>query len=317
DDMAGEGQLEGEKTSTFPHKVFPSKKEGLETIIPTPFGNQLLLEFAMAAIDGENLGQGPEPDVLCVSFSSIDYCGHKFGPYSHEVQDMTLRLDRQIADFVKFLDKKIGLANVVLLLTSDHGVAPTPEFAIAQGLDGKRINESEVVDDLLGKMKERFGTTELLLTPRIVGDNFFFNHEVLREKQISPDTLCDFISEWALSTGLYLEVYSRKELLEGRAPGPIGMRVMNGFNAERSGDIVLVSKPYAIPGDKNSGTTHGSPYAYDTHVPVAFYGVPFKAGRYADDFSVTDIAATLCAAMHINPPPLCMGKPLVRALALP
>jgi predicted AlkP superfamily pyrophosphatase or phosphodiesterase len=142
---AGEGTLSGETNSTFPHVVVLSKEKGYENIAPTPYGNQLLAEFAQAAIEGENLGAGPQLDLLCVSFSSIDSCGHRFGPYSQEVQDITLRLDRQLNEFFGYLDEKIGLDHVAMVLTADHGVAPTPEFATEQGMDGQRLNESAVM----------------------------------------------------------------------------------------------------------------------------------------------------------------------------
>jgi predicted AlkP superfamily pyrophosphatase or phosphodiesterase len=302
---------------TFPHNINPSKKEGLETIMPTPYGNQMLLEFAKATMDGEKLGQGPQTDVLTVSFSSIDYAGHKFGPYSQEVQDAFLRLDRQIAELFAYLDKKVGLAHVAAVLTADHAVAPTPEFANEQGLVGGRIDSITQMGELLAKLNERFGPAKYLLAPRVFDNNLYFNHEVLLQKQLSRETLCDFIREWALSTGVYSAAYSRAQLLEGHAPGPIGLRVMNGFNAERSGDLVLVPKPYYIHGGQNSGTTHGSPYAYDTHVPVAFFGAQFKPGRYADECTIVDIVPTLTAAMHINDPPAVMGRALVRVLAEP
>jgi predicted AlkP superfamily pyrophosphatase or phosphodiesterase len=252
-----------------------------------------------------------------VSFSSIDYAGHKFGPYSQEVQDAFLRLDRQIAELFAYLDQKVGLAHVVAVLTADHAVAPTPEFANEQGLGGGRIDSITQMGELLAKLNERFGPAKYLLAPRMFDNQLYFNPDVLRDKQLSAETLCDFIREWALSTGVYEAAYSRAQLLDGRAPGPLGLRVMNGFNAERSGDVVLVPKPYYIHGGVSSGTTHGSPYAYDTHVPVAFFGAPFKPGRYADACAIVDIVPTLSAAMRINDPPGVMGQALVRILAEP
>ncbi len=320
DEAAGEGVLEGEKKATFDHVIAGSKTEGYETIMPTPFGNQILLEFAEAAIDGEKLGQGAQPDVLSVSFSSVDYAGHKFGPYSQEVQDVVLRLDRQLEELFRYLDKKIGLANIDIVMTADHGVAPTPEFAAEQGLDGRRADGNELMKDLVGKLNERFGPGRYLLTlpgkllPRMFEGNLYFNQDTLKEKQLVPETLVAFIREWALSTGQFHAVYGRDQLLDGRAPGIIGQRVMNGFNAERSGDVVLIFKPFIIPVPGKTGTTHGSPFSYDTHVPVMFYGAPFIAGRFADEFAITDIVPTLSAALHIEEPPCSMGKPFTKAL---
>ncbi|MBI5773122.1 MAG: alkaline phosphatase family protein [Verrucomicrobia bacterium] len=317
DDAPGEGTLTGEKTSTFPHTIKPSASEGFETFMPTPFGNQLLAEFARAAVEGEQLGTGPQPDVLCVSFSSIDYCGHKFGPYSHEVQDITLRLDRQLGEFFAYLDGKFGMNNVMVMLTADHGVAPTPEFAAREGLDGQRLSESQFMVELMGKLDVKFGAGKYFLTSKIYEGNLYFNHDTLQEKKISVAEVSSFIREWVLSTGKYQACFTRDQLLDGRAPGLVGQAVLNGFNAERCGDMVLIPKPFIIPGGSKSGTSHGSPFNYDTHVPVLFFGAAFKPGRYADEFYITDIAPTLCAALRIAPPSGCVGKPFVKALANP
>jgi arylsulfatase A-like enzyme len=203
------------------------------------------------------------------------------------------------------------------MLTADHGVMPTPEFAAQQGLDGQRVDEVVLVGDLVAKLGERFGSSAILLQKRFYDGNIYFNHEALREKGIAPSEVVTFIREWALSTGKYHACYSREQLLDGRAPGPVGARVINGYNGERSGDAVLTYKPFTINWGGKTGTTHGSPYSYDTHVPVAFYGSLFKAGRYSDPFAITDAVPTLCAAFHMTPPPAATGKPLVRALAAP
>jgi predicted AlkP superfamily pyrophosphatase or phosphodiesterase len=320
DEMVGEGALPGEKTHTFPHKVIKEAEQGYEPILSTPFGNQLLAEFAKAAIEGEHLGEGAQPDVLCVSFSSVDYCGHRFGPYSQEVQDMVLRLDQQLQELFNYLDKKFGLDNVTMVLTADHAVAPTPESAKLFGLDGDRVDTSGLMEEMQVKIIERFGPGRYFLAPkgslkvRLIDSNLYYNHETLREKQLTPEALTSFIREWAFSTGKFHAVYGRDQLLEGRAPGAIGQRVMNGFNGERSGDAVFVLKPFALPGGGKAGTTHGSAYTYDTHVPVMIFGAAFKPGRYADEFHISDIAPTMAAGLGIQEPPSCMGKALAKAL---
>jgi predicted AlkP superfamily pyrophosphatase or phosphodiesterase len=311
---AGEGTLSGETNSTFPHTVILSKETGYEHLMPTPYGNELLAEFARAAIEGEELGLGPQPDLLCVSFSSIDSCGHRFGPYSQEVQDITLRLDRQLNEFFNYLDQKVGLDHVAMVLTSDHGVAPTPEFAIEQGMDGQRLNESEWMVELMGKLDERFGSGKYFLSPKAYGGNLHFDPETLEEKKLSSSEVAAFIRDWALSTGKFQACYSREQLLEGHAPGLVGQLVLNGYHAQRSGDVVLIPKPFVIPSSSKTGTTHGSPYSYDTHVPVLFYGLAFKKGRYADEFYISDIVPTLCASLRMDVPPGCTGKPFVKAL---
>jgi predicted AlkP superfamily pyrophosphatase or phosphodiesterase len=351
DNLPGEGNLPEEKSPTFPHVVLRRKPsapkpsatdnqapaaslesaattpapapdaaaagETYDNILPTPFANHLLTEFSRAAIEGEHLGEGTGPDLLTISFSAIDACGHRFGPYSQEVQDMTLRLDCELASLFSYLDKKFGLKNVIITLTADHGVMPTPEFAAAQGFDAQRVDDTKLMAELQAGLSERFGIPNVLLSKRFYDGNLYFNHEALREKGIAPAEVADFVREWALNTGKYQVVYSRDQLLSGRAPGMIGERVINGYNAERSGDVVAVLKPFIIPSSGKTGTTHGSPYSYDAHIPVLFYGAPFKPGRYADEFYITDFVPTLCAALHIDQPPMSIGKPFVKALAPP
>jgi hypothetical protein len=169
--------------------------------------------------------------------------------------------------------------------------------------------------DLQAKLSEHFGTPNVLLSKRFYEGNLYFNHDALKEKGVAPADVAAFIREWALANGKYQAVYSREQILDGRATGLIGERVFNGYNAERSGDVVVVFKPFTINWAGKTGTTHGSPYSYDTHVPVIFHGTPFKPGRYADEFYITDFVPTLCAALHINEPPTAIGKPFVKVLA--
>lgn len=315
DELPGEGMMPREQTSTFDHVVPASVSDGFETIVPTPFGNQLLAEFALAALDGEQLGRSAQPDVLTISFSSTDAIGHLFGPYSQEAQDAMLRLDRDLAQLFSAIDAKIGLANVAIVLSADHGVVAAPEFSAAQGLDGKRIDLAPLMAELQMKLAERFGEGSLLLTPRPVDGQIYFDHDALRARQLEAESVAGFIREWALATGVYQAAFTRWQLLDGRTPGLLGQRVLNGYNPERSGDVVLLHKPFQLPGTQKRGTTHGSPYSYDTHIPVLFFGAAFKPGRFADEFFITDIAPTLSAALHVSPPSGSMGKVCVKVLA--
>lgn len=312
----GEDTLPGGKTNTFPHVVAASTN-GYDNIVTSPFGNELLAEFAEATVEGENLGQGDRPDLLCISFSSLDHVGHRFGPYSHEVQDMVLRLDRELARFLGFLDQKLGLENVMLLLTSDHGVAPTPEFARQQGLDGERLDEPGFLKELDEHLDEEFGPGRWFLPAKLFGGNLYLNHETLQRQRVSAGQVASVARDFALASGKFQACYSREQLLEGRAPGPIGQLVANGYDAGRGGDLVLITKPYIISREEKSGTTHGAPYSYDTRVPVLFHGAAFKPGRHANFFVVTDIVPTLCAALRMNEPAGCTGRPFIGLLAEP
>ena len=314
DELPGEGATSG-GSKTFDHTIRLSPAEGFENIVPTPFGNQLLAEFAEAAIDGEQLGAGPHPDLLSISFSSPDATGHIFGPYSQEVQDIALRLDQQLAALFARLDRKIGLSNVTIVLTADHGVAPAPEFALSQGLDGKRVDMTPLLGELFAVLEKQFGAGRFFLSPRLHDGALYFDHSALRERGIAADALATTIRDWALDTGHFQAAFTRAQLLDGRAPGALGQLVLNGFHAERSGDVILVQKPFQLSGTASVGTTHGSPYSYDTHIPVLFFGAGFKPGRYADSFSITDIAATLSAALGLTEPSGNIGAPLTKILS--
>jgi len=313
---AGEGNMPDEKKPVFNHKIAASK-DGFENVISSPFGNQLLEEFAEAAIEGEKLGQGSQPDLLCVSFSSIDYVGHRFGPYSQEIQDMVLRLDRQLSQLFTFLEGKVGMENVVMTLTADHAVAPNPEFAKEQGLEGQRFDEGEFLTDLKIRLSEEFGPGRYLLSSKIFSGNLYLNLATLERKHLKLEEVVSFIREAALASGKSQACYSREQLLDGRGPGPLGRLALNGYNAERGGDLFLLTKPFLVPGTGKTGTTHGSGFSYDTHVPILFFGTPFNVGRFADEFFITDIVPTLCAALKMNEPAGSMGKPLLRVLAEP
>jgi predicted AlkP superfamily pyrophosphatase or phosphodiesterase len=310
----GEGKLHGETNSIFEHVVHTSTN-GFDTVYATPFADEMLTEFAIKAIDAEQLGQGTQPDMLCVSYSSMDSIGHTFGPHSHEIQDETFRMDRQLEVLFRHIDEKVGLANVYIVLTADHGVAPTPEYAKHMGLDGTRWNDGTFMTNLQTKLEQQFGTGKFFATKKIPYDGIFLNQDALREKGLTPATIAPAIREFALSTGLFMNVFTREQLLEDRAPGQIGRFYVNGYNPERGADLMLVPKPYTLAGTNKSGTTHGTVFSYDTRVPVLFFGRAFKAGRYSDEFYITDIAATLCAALRIEEPPGSIGKPCLRILA--
>lgn len=313
DQQEGEGNLAEEKKPVFDHKIAPSK-DNFDNVLATPFSNSLLEEFAEAAIEGEKLGRSDQPDLLTLSFSAIDAVGHKFGPYSQEVQDAMLRLDRDLEKLFNFLEAKIGLQNVMMTITADHAVAPTTEFAKAEGIDVPRVDETEFLNDLKQALAEEFGNGRYLQASKIYTGNLYLNHATLEKKHLEPEKVTSFIRDFALNSGKFQACYTRTQLLDGRAPGPYGPLAVNGYNAERGGDVILVGKPFAIPGTGKTGTTHGSPYSYDTHVPIAFYGAGFKPGRYADQFYISDIVPTLCAALQMNEPAGSIGKPLKAAL---
>lgn len=314
DKAPGEGRLSKETNSVFNHKI-ASSTNNVDAVLQSPFGDELLAQFAIAAIDGEQLGQGDTPDMLCLSFSSNDMVGHTFGPYSHEIQDLTFRLDRQFEKIFNHIEEKVGLANTLIVMTADHAVAPTPEFASSLGLDGHRWDPGRFMTNLQRHLETNFGSGKYFLVNKLSYGGIFLNQETIREKGLEVSKVSDVIREFALGSGYIQTCFTREQLLNGNAPGWIGTTVLNGYNAERGADLVLIGKPFGLASTGKTGTTHGSPYSYDTRVPILFFGQAFKPGRYADEFYITDIAATLCAALRITEPPCSIGRADVRILA--
>lgn len=316
DEGHGENTLPGEKTTTFPHRVSDLKGDKtlkrFDAFIRTPFANQLTIDFAESAIVGEDLGKDDYPDLLALSFSANDYCGHTFGPYSQEVQDITLRLDRQMAEFFDFLEQHVGLKNVFVVLTADHGVAPTPEYATAAGLAGRRLSPAAFRTQIEKALEEKYGPGKMVLD--FINNEFYLDSNALRAKGLSPEEVEEFIGRTALSTVDVQSYFTRESLMRARAPGVIGNLVLNGFYPDRNGDIVIIPKPFAFFTEYKAGTTHGTPHNYDTHVPIVFYGQAFKPGKYADEVYITDIAPTLSSVLGVQEPSGCVGKPITSIL---
>ncbi len=317
----GEGRLPGDSSSQFPHVIVDLEKKSASRVprylafLSTPFANELTIDFAKAAVLGEKLGRNDDVDLLLISFSANDYCGHIFGPNSQEVQDITVRLDRQLANFFDFLDAQVGLNNTLIILTSDHGVAPTSAYAKAMDIDSTMYDASKFVRELKSELQKELGAGRFILSFMHEINEVYLNEDLLRQKKLSPAAIQEFVGRAALSRGIQF-YFTRADLLKGEAAGRLGRLVLNGFNPARSGDVVLIPKPYDRFTDHPNapGTTHGSPFNYDTHVPIIFYGKPFKPGRYPDEVHITDIVPTLTSVLGIQEPAGCIGKPITKIL---
>jgi predicted AlkP superfamily pyrophosphatase or phosphodiesterase len=280
----------------------------------SPFASEYLSEFGKAAIEAESLGSDAYPDLLSISFSSPDLAGHYYGPDSQEIVDTYIRLDRVIADLLNYIDKRVGLANTVIAVTGDHGVAPIPEYMRAMGFDAARMGTREVIDAANKALVARFGEGKWVVS--LVNDQLYLDQKLIAEKKADPAEAERIAGEAALAENGVVNYFTRTQIVGGRMPaGPIARRVTNGFNRERSGDVWLITKPLWFFVEGELPTTHGSPYNYDTHVPVIFYGSGVRAGRYNADCSPSDIAPTLAAILGVEPPSNRTGRVLFEALA--
>jgi predicted AlkP superfamily pyrophosphatase or phosphodiesterase len=297
----------------------------------TPFSNELLLSFAQQAITNEQLGQDDDTDVLTVSFSANDYVGHRFGPYSQEAMDVTLRIDRQIAALLDFVQARVGLSNTLIAFTADHGVSPIPEHAAALGLGGARVKLPDLFATINKVISARYNpqgkspdpSADYLLKyndagtmrEHFINGYLYFNYDALRRDGVNVEELSHVVVAAALTVPGVARAFSRVQLLRGATSitDPIERRVLHGFYPARSGDVVLVAEPYKYLGDAIPAT-HGSPYSYDTHVPTIIMGLGVNPGRYPEAATPADIAPTLSALLRITAPTNVTGRVLIEAL---
>jgi predicted AlkP superfamily pyrophosphatase or phosphodiesterase len=295
--------------------------EGLEAPGPmfygsldaSPFGDALLLDFAQAAIDGESLGQDDAPDILVLSLSGHDYVNHSWGAESRMSHDHLLQVDQLLAEFFRALDRKVGKDNYVAVLTADHGFMPAPEFLKTQGRDAGRANPRGVLAILEDGLAKSFGEG-----PWVRGwsaQAVLFDRARIARAGIDPRAVGVEAKRILLALPGIAAAYTRAEILgDGSpepSPGPVPFleAVRKGWHRERSADIQVVMKPGWMLSSYPSGTTHGSPHAYDTHVPMLFYGPRWvKTGRIDARAEVADIAPTLAGILGVAAPSSSEGK---------
>jgi len=311
DDVAAEwtGYSQGR---TFPHAMGkPARKPGKEyfnALINSPFGNDLLLELVKAAVVGERLGSRDTPDLLCVSFSSNDVVGHAWGPDSQEVLDVTLRTDLIVRDLFAFLDRQVGKGRYVLALTSDHGVCPLPEISRKNGKDAHRYDLKTIRRDVEKQLraalvpKLQLGNEKPLIETVSSGE-FYFNHEVLKSMKVDPRRAESLLAGFLKKQPGILTAYTRTELL-GEIPksDTLGWKLQRSFFPDRSGDVFVVVRPYSLLTSRATGTSHGSPHEYDTHVPLLFFGSGIPARTHKQAVTPQVVATVLSRRLGIKPP---------------
>jgi predicted AlkP superfamily pyrophosphatase or phosphodiesterase len=277
----------------------------------TPQANDYLTDFAKAAIENEKLGADEITDLLTISFSANDLIGHTYGPYSHEVEEVTLHTDKVLAQFFNYLDQKIGLDRVVIALTADHGVAPIPGDARALGFGG-RLDAKALAETIESTLDRQFEDEKWIIS--FVNSNVYLDESVIERRKVSIEEIERAACQAALKEPGIAACFTRSQLISGALPQTmIARSVANGFYPQRNGNIVVVPQPFHFFGE-GSGTTHGTPYSYDTHVPVIFYGAGIHAGIYYGSSSPADIAPTLAALLKIEMASNSTGRILSEAL---
>ena len=311
-DVGGFGRI-------FPHSYGNGKSPYFTTWLTlSPAGDELVLDFVMAALIGEQLGQSDYTDYLSVSFSSTDYVGHVFGPSSLEAEDNILRLDRTLAKLFEFIDQRIGLANTLIVLSADHGGPDAPGYLNSLGIPAGYVEpETWDKDTAITRIKDRFRINgELIET--YAHPYLYFSSEIKNNNRIDHATLeAAVVEELSKFPGVSLAVSSSALRSNDLPDTPLYRSVVNNFNSKRSGDIFIVFEPNWFINDFDGlivASTHGSPWQYDTYVPIVFAGAGLDAQTVDRYVRTVDIAATLSAYLNIKAPSGSVGTPLEEVL---
>ena len=284
----------------FPYDLSELKEQhGTGLIRATPFGNTMTIDVAKRAVLNENLGRGDFTDFLSISFSSTDYIGHQFGPRSIEIQDTYLRLDRELAELLTFLDAEVGDQSYTVFLTADHGAVETPLYLQNFEIPSGYFRYEQFKSGMNEYLSERFG--DRMWIRNISNDQVFIDHEVIKERKKNKDEIIDAIIEFSLAFEGIQDAISAEQLHLGTFAQHHLAILQKGFHHRRSGDVILLLEPGWITYFRQ-GTTHGSTYNYDTHIPLIFYGKGIPKGQSFTKVQITDIAPTLAAFLRIQPP---------------
>jgi predicted AlkP superfamily pyrophosphatase or phosphodiesterase len=321
DDSDGESTPLGSRV--FPHApgrglVKPGGRY-YERLLSTPFANEMLFAFAREAVTAEQLGSDETPDLLTVALSANDIIGHSYGPYSREVEDITLRTDRAIGEFFAFLDDKVGKGNYLAVLSSDHGVAPTAARVRETGARYTRLDS--VAEPIETALAARFGQGPKWIASIAsgVGGGIYLDQDVIESKNLDPLDVQRAAASAALSVPDVRFALAAGDVATGRVNNEdLGQRrVAAGYCPGRSPDVLIVFDPFVVVMGGPTGTTHGTPYSYDSHVPLLFYGTGVPASWRVERVAVTDLATSVAALLAITPPSGCSGQPLLGVPSAP
>lgn len=263
------------------------------------FGSELMEQMAEAAVDGEQMGRDDVPDLLMLSFSANDSVGHGHGPDSPEVREISIATDRVLGKLFRFLDARVGMANVTVVFAADHGVAPAPEVSVKRRMPGGRLEYSVVGDAVKKTLVAKYGEGDWVAPT--TGEVVYLNWDLISSKKLALEEVTDEAARAARAVAHVSRVYTRTQLMNGLATADmVGRRVMNGFSPTRGADLYVITDPYFIFGQGTA--THGSPFGYDTHVPLIFMGPGIKAGAFHGSVAINDVAPTLATILGVEIP---------------
>jgi hypothetical protein len=318
DDMPYETNLPGYGV-VFPHPFGKADGKLFTTLLTiSPAGDELCLKFAQELVVKEALGQDGVTDYLSISFSSTDYVGHFFGPSSLESEENLLRLDKTLSELFAFIDKQVGLQNTLIVLSADHGAAAVPAQLNEFGIDAQYfVADSLDKEKAIEKIKSKYGVAQELIS----GFNHpyvYLNHDIIQEYKLDVNEVSRAIAEELVKFKGVAYAVPSIDLVEGKIPDTrLYQQILRNFNPKRSGDIYLVLEPHWFVNDFNGSTvasTHGSPWRYDTFVPIIFAGNGLAAKNIFREVQTVDIALTLSKYIKIKAPSGATGVPLAEVL---
>lgn len=295
-------------------KTFAAKPGGAfyKSLPASPWGNELIENFAELAITSEKMGTSGSTDLLAVSFSSNDYVGHDVGPDDPKVHDMADRTDVLLGKLFAFIDKRLGMQNVVVVFTADHGVAPLVEADVAHHMPGGRLIE-EPTKAIEAALNKKYGDAKWIVGTAEYG--YYLDWSAIESRKLSRAQVTETAADALRELPHVFRAYTRDELTRGEVQHDlVGELVTNGFFEQRFPDVTFVPDPYWMTATRNSGTNHGTPFGYDTHVPVIFMGPGIKAGIYHDAIRPNDIAPTLATLLNVETPSGSIGRCLTEIL---
>ena len=306
---------------SFPHPYGAADDKYFTTRLTlSPAGDELTLDFAKALIDAEGLGQDDVPDYLAVSFSSTDYVGHIFGASSLESEDNLARLDRTLAALFSHVDERVGLENTLIVLSADHGQPEIPGYLRELGMEDARHFDTDALDTTpaIAALKARFGIANELIEA-FFQPYVYLNRDLIREKGLDQAEVEKAVAQELAKFDGVAGAFSSTALRTASLPDTLLMRsILKNFHPKRSGDVYVVFEPYVYITDFDGlsvASTHGSPWRYDTYVPVIFAGAGLKPTTVSRPVTPYDVAPTLSNFLGVKPPSSAIGSPLLEVVS--
>ncbi|MEN9686733.1 MAG: hypothetical protein RLZZ28_2519 [Bacteroidota bacterium] len=299
-------------TREFPRNLQQYAGKNYGVIAATPFGNSLTLEMAKATIAGEHLGEDANTDLLAVSLSSTDYIGHTYGPNSAEAEDCYLRLDKEMGEFLNYLDEKIGKDEYLIFLTADHGAAHVPAFLSEHKIPAGNFDNEKATQGLNQLLQQVFGVNELV--NGIINYQVYLDREAINAKHLSKDSVYSTVIKYLTQNPAIERAFPLDAISNTTLNSRMKEVLSNGYLPNRSGDIQLIYKPQFLDGFLRGGTTHGVMNPYDAHIPLLWAGWHIKQGKSNKEVYMTDIAPTVAALLSVQMPSGSVGHVITEAL---